>query len=323
MQNKTVNVAIAIIKKNGKYLVGWRDKQKHQGGCYEFIGGKVEENETPIQALKRECFEEINITITQQTYLKKKIHHYDKVSVVLHIYQVTQFSGKPLPKEGQTLHWVDELELIKLQMPKANDDIKRLALLNPYYFISTQFKPEKWLSSYIEKLPQHALFYVRDYDLSETAYFEVVSELIKVRQDLKIIIHYQHLDIYKAKYQHLNNIVGLHLSSKDTNGDAWQSIDKKWLCIAACHDDLSIKKIQKTRIDAITLSPVKQTQSHPDITPMGVDKFSELVTPINLPVYALGGMQIQDLPEINDKGGFGVAGISMVSGLIENSNQAR
>ena len=64
---KKVNVVAAIIKKDDLYLIAQRLKGDF-AGLWEFPGGKIEEGELPVQALKREIREELNIEIYNETY---------------------------------------------------------------------------------------------------------------------------------------------------------------------------------------------------------------------------------------------------------------
>ena len=50
---KTVQVAIAVLVFGEQLLLATRKSGQHQGGKLEFIGGKIEPNETPVQALMR------------------------------------------------------------------------------------------------------------------------------------------------------------------------------------------------------------------------------------------------------------------------------
>ena len=45
-----VNVAVAVIYHENQYLLGFRDASQHQGNRYEFVGGKIEDDETAKQA---------------------------------------------------------------------------------------------------------------------------------------------------------------------------------------------------------------------------------------------------------------------------------
>ena len=57
-------VACALINEQGKVLINKRPKGKDYAGYWEFPGGKVEENETPEEAIIRELKEVINIDVS-------------------------------------------------------------------------------------------------------------------------------------------------------------------------------------------------------------------------------------------------------------------
>ena len=64
------------------------------------------------------------------------------------------------------------------------------------------------------------------------------------------------------------------------------------------------------------LSPVQATNSHPDAEPLGWSKFSEMVSKINVPVYALGGVAMNDTKQAWLSGGQGVAAISALWDIV-------
>ena len=86
----TVNVAVAVIHYEDKYLLGFRDASQHQGNRYEFVGGKIEVDESAEQALIREVAEETGIDIHQNMMVKLgRLHHdYGDKQVSLQVYQV-------------------------------------------------------------------------------------------------------------------------------------------------------------------------------------------------------------------------------------------
>ena len=79
--------------------------------------------------------------------------------------------------------------------------------------------------------------------------------------------------------------------------------------IAACHDQVSALHAQKIGCDAIFMSPVLATQSHPEAQGMGWAHFSEIALNIEIPVFALGGMRPELLPIAKQHHAYGVAGI--------------
>ena len=60
-------------------------------------------------------------------------------------------------------------------------------------------------------------------------------------------------------------------------------------------------------LDFAVLSPVMKTLSHPDARPLGLSAMAELITNCPIPVYALGGMTIDQLHEIQSHGAHGIA----------------
>ena len=60
---KYKNVVACVLKKNDKILVASRPETKNFSGFFEFPGGKVEKDECLIEALDREIFEELGISL--------------------------------------------------------------------------------------------------------------------------------------------------------------------------------------------------------------------------------------------------------------------
>lgn len=72
---KTINVVAAIIVKDTKILATQRGYGEFEGG-WEFPGGKVEQGETPEEAIVREIHEELNARISVQRFLTQVEHDY-------------------------------------------------------------------------------------------------------------------------------------------------------------------------------------------------------------------------------------------------------
>ncbi|MAY02276.1 MAG: 8-oxo-dGTP diphosphatase MutT [Gammaproteobacteria bacterium] len=118
---KAVHVAVGIVfNDQQQVLIAFRSKDKHQGGLWEFPGGKVEADESVEQALERELAEEINLQISALRPLLKIDHDYGDKQVCLDVWQVLEFSGDARGMEGQAINWVSLEELNDYEFPAAN-----------------------------------------------------------------------------------------------------------------------------------------------------------------------------------------------------------
>lgn len=121
---KTVHVAVAVILNDqDEVLLALRSPDQHQGGLWEFPGGKVEAGESVNEALKREIKEELNITIITTRALTSVKHDYSDKSVWLDVWSVTDFQGTPQGHEGQKIRWCAIHDLQEDEFPAANGPI--------------------------------------------------------------------------------------------------------------------------------------------------------------------------------------------------------
>ncbi|MEE9451682.1 MAG: thiamine phosphate synthase [Gammaproteobacteria bacterium] len=103
---------------------------------------------------------------------------------------------------------------------------------------------------------------------------------------------------------------GIHLTSARLMACQSRPMNMdKWVC-AACHDLAQLRHAVAINVDFVTLSPVLETTSHPQAKPLGWQAFAELVTQVDLPIYALGGMQMIHLSKARQCGAQGIAAIS-------------
>ncbi|HEC59469.1 hypothetical protein LCGC14_0880600 [marine sediment metagenome] len=118
---KIIHVAVAtIVNDNNEVLLALRQAHQHLANLWEFPGGKVEENETVYDALKREIEEELALTVIAAKPLLTVSHEYDDRSVLLDVWYVDKFDGMPLGREGQKLQWCAIADLKDIDFPSAN-----------------------------------------------------------------------------------------------------------------------------------------------------------------------------------------------------------
>ena len=136
---KRVHVAAAVIRDNsGKILIARRADTQHQGGLWEFPGGKVEADESVETALARELHEELGIVVSAARPLIKVRHDYPDKQVLLDVWEVSAFTGEPHGAEGQPLEWVAPRDLLNYEFPAANQPIVAAARLPAQYLITPE-----------------------------------------------------------------------------------------------------------------------------------------------------------------------------------------
>jgi 8-oxo-dGTP diphosphatase len=139
VMNKVVHVAVGVITRvcedgSSQYFLTKRLEQAHQGGKWEFPGGKVEKDETVAQALARELKEEVAIDVLSCQPLIKIEHTYpgkergkeggeEVKNVCLEVFIVDNFTGEPSAQEGQGQGWYTLNEFEQLDFPAANKAI--------------------------------------------------------------------------------------------------------------------------------------------------------------------------------------------------------
>ena len=111
--------------RDGRLLVAERPEGKPYSGYWEFPGGKVEDNESSETAIKRELREELGIEVIAATHWFEHLHAYPDKTVLLELWQVSEFIGEPRGQENQTLRWVTFEEILHLRLLDGN-----LALLS-------------------------------------------------------------------------------------------------------------------------------------------------------------------------------------------------
>ncbi|MFT2109860.1 8-oxo-dGTP diphosphatase MutT [Marinomonas sp. 2405UD68-3] len=114
-------MSAGAILKNGSVFLALRSDDKHQGGLWEFPGGKCESGETPEQALIRELNEEVGIHVSSLNHFMSLEHDYGDKKVNLSFFIVDAFEGEPRGVEGQIVQWVPVDDLLNFSFPKANE----------------------------------------------------------------------------------------------------------------------------------------------------------------------------------------------------------
>ena len=320
-KQELLHVGVAAIVKDNKVLISKRPEDVHQGGLWEFPGGKVEPGESIEAALKREVQEELGINILASQPLIKLTHHYKDKSVLLDTYRVELFEtsgGYEYPDttvstgaEGQLVQWVPISQLRQYAFPAANAAIINALQLPPVYAISADLKtPTMAVSAINVLLDKYHLVQIRLKSLSGKALEETIKQVMEKAMDKVQIMFNSSMQL--PDYLHQQS-TGLHLTSRHLFNDEFIAQYKKdypdKLISASCHNQDEIERANALKLDFITLSPVQKTRSHPEQPPLGWESFRLLTARAVMPVYALGGVQTDNLPQAQVYGAQGVAGI--------------
>lgn len=119
-----VEVAVGVlIDADQRLLITRRPDHVHQGGLWEFPGGKVDAGESVDEALTRELREELGITVDGIGHLIDIEHDYGDKQVILRVRRVRQWAGEPYGAEGQPMAWVAANALDGYAFPEANRSI--------------------------------------------------------------------------------------------------------------------------------------------------------------------------------------------------------
>ena len=125
-----MKVAVGVIfDKEKRVLITQRPEGKPYAGYWEFPGGKLEPDELPEDALKREILEEVGLCVTQIRFWKEIIHEQDGTLISLFVFGVDAFEGRAKPCEFQQgIQWVTSKNLQQFKFPPANERIIQLIL---------------------------------------------------------------------------------------------------------------------------------------------------------------------------------------------------
>lgn len=117
---KRIVVVGAVVERNGDILCAQRSESMSLPGMWEFPGGKIEQNETPEQALARELVEELKCTVEVGQRLERTEYEYDFGVVDLTTYWATIIEGEPEPLEHAQLRWIPAAELNSVKWAPAD-----------------------------------------------------------------------------------------------------------------------------------------------------------------------------------------------------------
>jgi 8-oxo-dGTP diphosphatase len=301
-------MAGAIADAQGRILVAKRHDLAHQGGLWELPGGKLEPGERPEAGLARELREELGIEVFASRPLIRVHHDYGDRRILLDARRVDAFGGTPRGLEGQPLRWLDPQAMDPALFPAADRPILS-ALRLPQLLLITGpdiHDPRRFVQGLARAIDSGIrLVQLRAHGLGAADYRRLAELAFALCESggARLLLN-RHRSEAAELPRH-----GLHLTARclaqlqGRPGRPGETVG------ASCHDGAELARAAALGLDYALLSPVKATATHPDSAPLGWGPFAELVDPVPLPVYALGGLDPTDLRVAVGHGAQGVAAV--------------
>lgn len=125
VRRETVEVVAALLWEKDKFLICQRPAHKTRGLQWEFVGGKVEPGETREAALRRECMEELDITVDVGAQFYRLTHEYPDMRIRLTLYHCAIARGTPKLLEHAALGWIHPSQIGDYDFCPADTEILR------------------------------------------------------------------------------------------------------------------------------------------------------------------------------------------------------
>lgn len=321
MSDVVLDIAIGVIGgASGPYLMEVRPDDRHLAGLLAFPGGKCRPGESPKDALRRELQEEVGLDPVTIEPLITIPWQYPERTVRLHVYRVTDWTGTPAGQEGQAVRWCALSELLAQPFPPANRGIL-LALQLPGSLIVSAACADgdegfgRWLSALqttVRGVPTgSALVQLRPCrDLSSGQWRQALA---LVHDTGHMVVANRGGEAESVQAATASRPVGVHLSAATLmrleSREALRQAVGTGLVTAAAHNVAEVDQANRLGVDALVISPVLPTRSHPDAELLGWAAFADLASRAQMPVYGLGGLTPSDSAQVKQAGGQGVAAI--------------
>ena len=300
--------AAVLVNARGDVLVSRRHEDSHQGGLWEFPGGKLEDGEPVRLGLARELREELGIEVQESRPLIQVPHDYADRSVLLDVWRVERWEGEPHGREGQRIEWVPVEGLGERAFPAADAPIISAIRLPDTYLVTPE--PGIDLHGFLDGIDRclragTRLVQLRARRLGEEAYRDLAGDALALCRERGARL------LLNAEPRVVDGVgaAGVHLTSRRLMALRARPLDAPYWVGASCHDAEELAHAGSIGADFAVLAPVHPTTTHPDASPLGWDGFEKLVREATIPVYALGGMKRADLSCAWNHGAQGIAAI--------------
>ncbi len=313
-----IHVVAGLLIENNRVCITRRRDDAHQGGKWEFPGGKLEPGEDRLSGLKRELHEELGIDVRRAIPFQQVRHAYPDLEVLLDVWRITDYEGVPHGREAQEMRWIEIPHLDPREFPDADRPVLRRLQLPRLYLISDvrRFGEEEFLKRLQRALDAGArLVQLREPHMERTVFCGYARRLSALcrRFAAKLLVNADPSWLADCDAD------GVHLNSHRLMASSERPVSAKRWVGASCHNLAELQRAEALQADLVVLGPVLPTASHPHGSILGWDRFAELRQSTGLPVYALGGMREADLARALSRGAQGVA---MISGVWDAHDPA-
>ena len=305
----TISVALGVVLRDNRVLVGWRDSALPLGGCWEFPGGKVKSNEAPRQAVVRELREELGLIIKESDAepLIEFEWFYDTQRYSFSVYTIKNCLGEPSSHFYKSLEWQIVSELKASDFPPANRVIIKALSLPDRYLITPSLLAPNALKRGLDMAFRSgiSLAVFRSAELDSRTYMEYAHKLLSQSPtwSSRLLIHNHPTQV------DILNAAGVQLSAKYASQYRTRPLARDKLLAVSCHNRIELEHACRLEADFALLGPLNSTPSHPGEPPMGWETFRTLVRGATIPVYAIGGLTTADLADCRAYGAQGIAAI--------------
>lgn len=300
-------VAAAVFNGRGEVLIARRPVHVHQGGLWEFPGGKLEPGETPLAGLHRELHEELGIEPLHARPLIQIAHDYADKHVLLDVWRIDTYRGDAHGREGQPIAWRRPDTLDARDFPAANAAIVTAVKLPPVYLVTPEPRDMPNFLAHLEsrfragiRLAQLRATTLAAHDFRDLA---AVALDIARRYGAGLLLNTE-----PARAAELG--AGLHLTSRRLMALERRPLGRDCWLAASCHNETELAAACRIGVDFVVVGPVFPTASHPGAPTLGLAGLTRLCERATVPVYALGGVSPAHIDALYQCGAQGAAGIT-------------
>lgn len=309
-------VAAVLQQPDGRFLLAQRPQGKVYAGYWEFPGGKVEPDETPLQALQRELHEELGVEITEAWPWLIREFDYEHADVRLLFFRVRGWRGELQGREAQAFAWqrIDAIDVSPL-LPANGPILNALAIPETYGVTGFAASEQVQALAAVDAALQRGLrlIQVRGKDWPAAAFAAYAREIVNRAHaaGARVLINGD------AELAQRCGADGVHLTSQQLQ--TLTSRPPLPLVAASCHSAEELRLAEAAGADFAVMGPVLPTPTHPDASLLGWAGFAEAVAGNRIPVFALGGLREADRAQSLVSGAHGLA---MIRGAWMPANSA-